>query len=67
MFWCNVLNALSYILALPMHLIFQYLMNDVFCKYLDDFVICYVDDILVFSNNKENYAQHVHIVLDKLK
>jgi hypothetical protein len=49
------------------HVIFQYLMNDVFHKYLDDFVICYVDDILIFSNNKENHEQHVHIVLDKLK
>jgi hypothetical protein len=49
------------------HVIFQYLMNDVFRKYLDDFVICYVDDILIFSNNKENRERHVHIVLDKLK
>jgi hypothetical protein len=43
------------------HIVFQYLMNDVFCEYLDDFVICYVDDILIFSNNKDNHEQHVNI------
>ncbi len=41
-------------------------MNDVFNEYLNDFVICYVDDIFIFSNNKKNH-EHVHIVLDKFK
>jgi hypothetical protein len=29
--------------------IFQYLMNDIFQEFLDDFVVCYLDDILIFS------------------
>jgi hypothetical protein len=31
--------------------IFQYLINDIFRKFLGDFVVCYLDDILIFSKN----------------
>ncbi len=29
------------------HAIFQHLMNNVFCEYLDDFLGCYINDILI--------------------
>jgi hypothetical protein len=29
-------------------IIFQHLMNNVFCEYLDDFVVYYINDILIF-------------------
>jgi hypothetical protein len=35
--------------------IFQHLMNDVFREYLDDFMVCYIDDILIFSKNMKDY------------
>jgi hypothetical protein len=35
--------------------IFQHLMNNVFREYLDDFVVCYIDDILIFSKNMKDY------------
>jgi len=41
-------------------------MNDVFHEYLDDFMICYIDDILIFSKNMEDHKHHVHFVLEKL-
>jgi hypothetical protein len=41
-------------------------MNDVFCEYLDDFVICYINDILILSKNMEDYEHHVCLVLEKL-
>jgi hypothetical protein len=47
--------------------VFQHLMNDVFCKYLDDFMVCYINDILIFSKNVEHHKQHVCRILDKLK
>jgi hypothetical protein len=32
---------------------FMYLMNKVFMKYLDKFIIVFIDDILVYSKNEE--------------
>ncbi len=31
--------------------VFQHLMNDIFRKYMDEFVVVYLDDILIFSKN----------------
>jgi hypothetical protein len=42
-------------------------MNDVFREFLDDFVVCYLDDILVFSQNEEEHINHVRLVLEKLR
>jgi hypothetical protein len=41
-------------------------MNEVFCEYLNDFMVCYIDDILIFSKNMEDYKHHVRIILEKL-
>jgi hypothetical protein len=40
--------------------IFQHLINNVFHEYLDDFVVYYIDDILIFSKNMEDHEHHVH-------
>jgi hypothetical protein len=49
-----------------MFVIFQHLMNDAFCDYLDDFVVCYINDILIFSKNMQDHEHHLHLVLEKL-
>ena len=41
-------------------------MNKVFMVYLDKFVIVFIDDILIFSNSKEEHEQHLRMVLEKL-
>jgi hypothetical protein len=46
--------------------IFKNLMNDVFCEYFDDFMVCYTDDIVIFLKNMEDHEHHVHLVLEKL-
>ncbi len=46
--------------------IFQHIMNDVFCEYLDDFVVCYIDDILIFSKNMADHEHRVRLILEKL-
>jgi len=46
---------------------FMNLMNDVFRKELDSFVIIYLDDILVFSENEEQHTAHLELVLQKLR
>ena len=38
---------------------FMDLMNRMFHPYLDQFVIVFIDDILVYSNNAEKHAFHL--------
>jgi hypothetical protein len=50
-------NALEY---------FMNLMNKVFMEYLDQFVVVFIDDILVYSQNEEAHEDHLRLVLQKL-
>lgn len=45
----------------------QTLMNNVFRPYLDKFVICYIDDVLVFSSSEEEHLEHLRVVLQLLR
>ncbi|KAH7621059.1 putative Transposon Tf2-9 polyprotein [Nannochloris sp. 'desiccata'] len=45
---------------------FSRLMMDVFKDFLYDFVLVYLDDILIFSENEEEHNKHLKLVLDKL-
>jgi len=45
---------------------FQRLINNTLREYLDDFVITYLDDILIYSDDLEMHCSHVHKVLRKL-
>ncbi|KAK8941176.1 hypothetical protein KSP39_PZI010028 [Platanthera zijinensis] len=47
--------------------VFMDLMNRVFKEYLDKFVIVFIDDILIYSKDKEEHAEHLKIVLQTLK
>jgi hypothetical protein len=49
----------------PAH--FTYLMNLVFMPELDKFVVVFIDDILIYSKNKEEHARHLWIVLTRLR
>ncbi|KAK1665749.1 hypothetical protein QYE76_053908 [Lolium multiflorum] len=46
---------------------FMNLMNKVFMKYLDKFVVVFIDDILIYSKNEEEHAEHLRIVLGTLR
>jgi hypothetical protein len=46
---------------------FMYMMNKVFMEYLDKFVVVFIDDILVFSKTNEEHAEHLRLVLQKLR
>ena len=41
-------------------------MNNVLFDYLDDFCIAYLDDIIIYSDNKLEHKEHVHKVLQQL-
>jgi hypothetical protein len=47
--------------------VFMYLMNRVFHKYLDWFVVVFVDDILVYSTNHQEHVEHLQKVLEILR
>lgn len=46
---------------------FQAYINEALKGLLDDFCIAYMDDILVFSNSREEHARHVRKVLERLR
>jgi hypothetical protein len=51
-------NALAY---------FMYLMNNVFMDYLDKFVVVFINDILIYSQNEEEHEEHLRKVLQRLQ
>jgi hypothetical protein len=46
---------------------FQRFINEVLQEYLHLYVIAYLDDILIFSKNKEEHGVHINNVLGKLQ
>ena len=46
---------------------FQRVMNNVFFDLLDDYVIVYLDDILIFSKTLEDHHRHLHEVFSRLQ
>ncbi|GKE98607.1 putative reverse transcriptase domain-containing protein [Tanacetum coccineum] len=47
--------------------VFMDLMNRVCKPYLDKFVIVFIDDILIYSKNKQEHEEHLKIILELLK
>nr|GEW28209.1 putative reverse transcriptase domain-containing protein [Tanacetum cinerariifolium] len=47
--------------------VFMDLMNRVCKPYLDKFVIVFIDDILIYSKNKEDHEEHLKTILELLK
>jgi hypothetical protein len=47
-------NALAY---------FMYLMNKVFMEYLDNIVVMFINDILVYSRSEGEHEDHLCLVL----
>ena len=47
--------------------VFMDLMNRVFHLYLDQFVIVFIDDILVYSKNAEEHTFHLKVVLQTFR
>ncbi|KAL4324669.1 hypothetical protein GQ457_11G026830 [Hibiscus cannabinus] len=46
---------------------FMDLMNRIFKPYLDKFVVVFIDDILIYSRNRDEHAEHLGIVLQTLR
>ena len=46
---------------------FTYLINSVFMPELDKFVVVFIDDILIYSENEADHAKHLRVVLSRLR
>jgi hypothetical protein len=46
---------------------FVSMMHNVFMEYLDKFVVVFIDDILIYSNSKEEHEGHLRLILEKLR
>ena len=46
---------------------FTTLNSNIFHEYLDDFVIIYINDILVYSKTEEEHTEHLEKVFQKLR
>jgi hypothetical protein len=46
---------------------FMYLMNSVFMPELDQFIMVFIDDILVYLKSMEEHEDHLRIVLQRLQ
>nr|GEV18903.1 putative reverse transcriptase domain-containing protein [Tanacetum cinerariifolium] len=47
--------------------VFMDLMNRVCKPYLDEFVIVFIDDILIYSKSKREHEEHIKVILELLK
>jgi hypothetical protein len=43
------------------------LMNDIFREWFDDFIVIYIDDILIYSGSLEEHAEHLWKVFQRLR
>ena len=48
-------------------IMFQTYINNILKEYLNMFIIIYLDNILVYLKNKEDYKKHIKQVLNVLK
>jgi Reverse transcriptase (RNA-dependent DNA polymerase) len=46
---------------------YQSLINNIFRKYLDNFIVAYLNDILIYLKTKEKHIKHVTAILEILK
>ena len=46
---------------------FMYLMNSVFMPELDKFVVVFIDDILIYSENEVDPVEHLRVILSRLR
>ena len=46
---------------------FIYLMNLILMPELDKFVVVFINDILIYSRNEVDHAEHLSIILSRLR
>ena len=47
--------------------IFMHYMKRIFWPYVDQFVVVFIDDILIYCESREEHSEHLRVVLEVLK
>ena len=64
----SIINLLSCLFGLTnAPAVFMDLKNRVFRPCLDKFMVMFIDDILIYSKNKEEHVEYLRIILQTLK
>jgi len=45
------------------HAIFMDYMNRIFRPYLDQFVVVFIDDILIYYESRDDHTEHLRVVM----
>jgi Reverse transcriptase (RNA-dependent DNA polymerase) len=48
-------------------IIYQTLINNILREYLDDFIVTYLNDILIYSKNEKKHTGHIIKILEVLE
>jgi hypothetical protein len=69
---CHTRCSLYEFLVMPFKLTnapatFNTFMNNIFRKWFGDFVVVYIDNVLVYNNFMEEHVEHLRRVFQKLK
>ncbi len=48
-------------------MIFQRLINKILRQYIGKFVQVYLNNVIIYSNNLDEYKKHIKVVLEKIK
>nr|GEY16231.1 putative reverse transcriptase domain-containing protein [Tanacetum cinerariifolium] len=67
-----ILEKINIKLVMPFGLtnaptVFMDIMNRVYKPYLDEFMIVFIDDILIYSKNKKEHEEHLKAIMELLK
>jgi hypothetical protein len=46
---------------------FMTMMNKVFMEYLDNFIVVFIDDILIYSKDDKEHEKHLRLIMEKLR
>ena len=60
--WTGEAFGVQSALSVSLHLMFK-----LFFKYLDDFLVFWIDNLLIYSQNEEEHRRNINLVFEKIQ